>query len=119
MSHRRTRQDNIKNLILAILNIAILVIAAFLLEFETAKARRPDIGWPDTPSGVIYAVAGAMALASLIVLGILTLIYKKELHNRPYLWWITGFDVIIGIGLLFFIARQTGLWTLIHFVLFP
>lgn len=116
---QRTKREHANNLALALLNLVALLIAGFLLEFEIARLQRPDVGWPDTPSGVDYAVAGAMALASLVVLAILILIYKKGLYNRPYLWWITGFNIIIGFGLLVYVTKDIGLWTLINFVLFP
>jgi len=116
---RRTKKDHLQNAILALLNVAAFVIAGFLLEFEVAKARRPDVGWPDTPSELNWAVAGTMIIVSIIVLAILALIYKNDLYNRPYLWWITGFNILAGLAMLAIISKDIGLATLINFVLFP
>ena len=116
---RRTRKDQLNNLILAALNIIILVLAGLLLEYEIARARRPDLGWIPTPSEVDYAIAGIITVGALIVLAILALIYKKDLYNRPYLWWITGFNVVVGLATLAINIRAVGFVPFIHFVLFP
>lgn len=116
---RRTRKDHINNLILTLFNIATLAIAGFLLEFEVAKLRRPEVGWPNTPSGAAWAVAGTMIVSSILVLAILALIYKKDLYNRPYLWWITGFNLLVGLIMIGIFSRGIGVGTLINFVLFP
>ncbi len=118
MPHR-ARKDHIHNFILALINIAALIMAGFLMEFEIAKARRPEVGWPDTPSEMNWAVAGTMIVASILVLAIIALIYKKDLYNRPYLWWITGFNILAGAIIIFILSRDIGLGTLINFVLFP
>ena len=116
---RRTKKDHAQNAVLVLLNLATLMIAGFLLEFEVAKAQRPDIDWPNTPSGIIWAAAGTIAVASVLVLAILALIYRRDLYNRPYLWWITGFNVLAGMITLLIISKDIGLGTLINFVLFP
>jgi hypothetical protein len=116
---RRTGKDNINNLVLALLNLIALLVAGFLLEFEIAKANRPDVAWPDTPSELVWVVASIMALGGLVVLSVLALIYKKDLYNRPYLWWIAGFNLIVGLVTLAIISRGIGLGTLVNFVLFP
>lgn len=116
---QRTRKDHLNNLILAALNIISLVIAGLLLEYESSKARAPLADWAQTPTGLVLAAAGVIVLGSLTVLAILALIYKKNLYNRPYLWWVTGFNLLVGLTTLVIISRDIGLGTLINFVMFP
>lgn len=102
------------NFLLLILSGGFFWLGASFLEYDITKIQKPGLLPIITPKALTLIISGAIIIASILILSMLVIIYKKGLENRGWLW---GLIFLQSVGLII-LSQVLGYHRFI-WILFP